>query len=128
MPNYTYKCSRCGPFDAYGHFDESTKLCPKCDKVLAPREAVYREQYVSGSVGRVEGDEPLLPPKENVAEVQGELHQDMKKLGYDDDRLLEDVRGARVWDKEGNMSVDTSLMPKTLDTKGLKKKAANRKK
>ncbi len=122
MPNYTYKCAKCGTFDSYGHFEEDAKLCPKCNNIMAPREAVYREQYVSGSVGRVEGDEPLLPPKENVAEVQGELHKDMKTLGYDDAHLMEDMRGARVWDDEGRMSVDTSKLPKTLDTKSLKKK------
>ncbi len=52
MPNYTYKCVRCGKFDAYGHFEEDAKLCPKCNNIMAPREAVYKNQMVAPSVGQ----------------------------------------------------------------------------
>ena len=68
-----------------------------------------------------------MPPKENVAEVQGELHQDMRKLGYDDDHLLEDMRGSRSWDAQGQMFADTNKLPQTLETKSLKKKQASKK-
>ena len=128
MPYYDYTCPRCGTFEAYGHFDESEKLCPKCESALAKREAVYQSQMVSGTVGRVEGDGPLMPPKDSTAEIQGELHEDMKKLGYDDDHLLEDMRGSRTWDDQGNMFVDTGKLPDKLETKSLKKARANKKK
>ncbi len=52
MPNYTYKCPRCGPFDAHGHFEEDEKLCPKCDKAMAKRKAVYKNQMVNPQVGQ----------------------------------------------------------------------------
>ena len=52
MPNYTYKCPRCGKFDAYGHFDEDTKLCPRCESALAVRQAVYKNQMVNPQVGQ----------------------------------------------------------------------------
>lgn len=126
MPYYDYTCPNCGTWEAYGHFEEAEKLCPKCENIMAPREAVYQGQMVAGSVGRVEGDGPIIPPKENVAEVQGELHQDMRKLGYDDSHLLEDMRGSRSWDDQGRMFVDTGKLPDTLDTKELKKRGGKR--
>lgn len=106
MPVYDFACATCGiQPDIVASINDDTLPCPSCGRIAA-RVPVYQSQGViyKGSGFTKAVDVPRSEPEE----VQDRMQKAAHNSGVTYEHTIEDIRKARIWDAEGNMSVDTT--------------------
>src|SRR3990167_6572869 len=98
MPFYDFKCPVCGTFEQRASFDTEVVPC-ECGRGSS-RQSVYKINH------KIAGRS--LPSQDDGWSVQDELGKDMRKKGWNYDRAMTELRKNRTYDKEGNMSIDTT--------------------
>ena len=108
IPIYDFTCKKCGTYERRAGYEDATVTCDTCEGTAA-RVQVYRQNLVV---------DPAMPPRENMVEVQGALDTEMRKIGWDGDRAVDELRHAFRYNEQGQGELDMSKMSKTASKRG----------